>query len=262
MLENSLRVRCRNLRCRSKLPIPTENDHKAFCSAYCYNQFFHWKCAVCEREIPRGRHSKPRKCCRKPDCRNRYRLFPETYSPPEWAAKPSMGGRSQSSEPDSKNPCGTEAFFGDKSVRDWRWETSNGEHHLFFHDRHAATVSGVEGNWKIVYPITIPVQGTPTLEAGRKLAVNVALWTLPLDGATAARLARTNRQYREDAALIKTGGAPINILGGHRFKGAARLDPHLRHEIIATEKTLGEWLDWPPDEGAPIQKRATPKGRR
>jgi hypothetical protein len=27
-----LRVRCRNQRCRSKLPVPTDNEHKAFCT--------------------------------------------------------------------------------------------------------------------------------------------------------------------------------------------------------------------------------------
>ena len=189
-----MRVRCRNLRCRSRLPIPTENNHKAFCSPYCHARFFHWKCAVCENPIPRGRHSKLRKCCRKPDCRSAYRRFRETYSPTE---KPSAGHREPIREADVKNPCGTVAFFGDRSVRGWRWEASESEHRLLFHERHVATVSGAEGDWKITYPRTIPVQGAPTLEAARKKAVEVALWTLPLDPAAAKHIARTNRKYRE-----------------------------------------------------------------
>ena len=107
-----MRVRCRNLRCRSKLPVPTENDHKAFCSPFCHAQFFHWKCAVCETPIPRGRHSKPRKCCRDPKCRSAYRRFHETYSPTE---NPSGGHREPIREADVKNPCGTGAFFGEEA---------------------------------------------------------------------------------------------------------------------------------------------------
>jgi hypothetical protein len=80
MLQISLRVRCRNQRCRCKLPIPTENDHKAFCSPYCYNQFFHWKCAVCEVEILRGKRRKQPKCCRSPKCNKTYKNFAPTYT--------------------------------------------------------------------------------------------------------------------------------------------------------------------------------------
>jgi hypothetical protein len=50
-----LRVRCRNQRCRSKLPVPTDNEHKAFCTPYCYSQFYNRRCKVCEHPIQRGR---------------------------------------------------------------------------------------------------------------------------------------------------------------------------------------------------------------
>jgi hypothetical protein len=239
MSNRTARVYCRNSRCRTKLPVPTDNEHKAFCSPYCYNQFFHWKCAVCEDPIPRGRHSKPRKCCRKPKCRHAYKRFHAVYSAPDWgASKLSSWGSSQSIEPDSKNPCGTGAFFGDRSVQGWRWETSGAGHRLFFHDRHLATIEGVEGDWSITWPATIPVQGAATLEAARKKAIEVALWTLPIDPATAQRLARTNRRYRGNASVIKSGAAPINLIGGHRVVGDDRLDPALRGEIIATEATI------------------------
>jgi hypothetical protein len=37
---------------------------------------------------------------------------------------------------------------------------------------------GDDGVYRIVHPVTIPVQTAPTLEAARKLALNAALWTL------------------------------------------------------------------------------------
>jgi hypothetical protein len=63
MAENTQRVRCRNQRCRTKLPLPTDNEHKAFCSPYCFNQFYHWKCRVCEKPILRGRRRKMPEHC-------------------------------------------------------------------------------------------------------------------------------------------------------------------------------------------------------
>ena len=103
MLQTSLRVRCRNQRCRCKLPIPTENDHKAFCSPYCYNQFFHWKCAVCEVEILRGKRRKQPKCCRSPKCNKTYKNFTPTYT---FGYHPSLGAISASEVPLSQGAKG------------------------------------------------------------------------------------------------------------------------------------------------------------
>jgi len=74
---NGERVRCRNLRCRCKLASPTDNHHKAFCSQYCYDQFYRWKCVVCEKELPR--EGRPRKLCRGQKCRLDHRNFRSTY---------------------------------------------------------------------------------------------------------------------------------------------------------------------------------------
>ena len=108
MLQTSLRVRCRNQRCRSKLPIPTDNDHKAFCSRFCYDQFYNWKCVVCEAEIPRGKYSKPRKCCRSLKCNKDYRNFRDTYV---------FGLTEPDCKPDARNPWGTGAFFREEASR-------------------------------------------------------------------------------------------------------------------------------------------------
>jgi hypothetical protein len=47
----STRHRCRNPRCRLKLPVPVENKHRAFCSRGCHEQFYRARCLVCERDI-------------------------------------------------------------------------------------------------------------------------------------------------------------------------------------------------------------------
>jgi hypothetical protein len=81
------RVRCRNTKCRSKLPIPTSNDHKAFCTPYCRNQFYFWKCVVCEQPIQKGKRRKQPDHCHRRECRLSFGRYPETYlfaeSPPD-----------------------------------------------------------------------------------------------------------------------------------------------------------------------------------
>ena len=77
--DNLARVRCRNQRCRSKLPIPTDNDHKAFCSRYCYEQFYHWRCKVCENPILKSRRRKQPNHCHDHRCRRDFRRYPEAF---------------------------------------------------------------------------------------------------------------------------------------------------------------------------------------
>jgi hypothetical protein len=79
VLQQSLRVRCRNQRCRTKLPIPTSNDHKAFCSRYCYDQFYHLKCAVCEKPVAKRPRGKTPKWCIKRDCRLTFNRFRDAF---------------------------------------------------------------------------------------------------------------------------------------------------------------------------------------
>jgi hypothetical protein len=63
---------------------------------------------------------------------------------------------------------------------DWRWEDHASdrwldEHYLFLGGRHVATIIGKPGDYRVVYPDTIPVRTATTLEAARKAALNVAL---------------------------------------------------------------------------------------
>jgi hypothetical protein len=52
MFAQDLRHYCRNPRCRSKLPSPTDNHHRAFCCKGCHSSFYLKRCIVCENDKP------------------------------------------------------------------------------------------------------------------------------------------------------------------------------------------------------------------
>ena len=68
----TLRHYCRNPRCRSKLPSPASDPHKAFCTPGCHSSFYLKRCLVCENDKPAGSTAR-RKLCRRPKCEGRYR---------------------------------------------------------------------------------------------------------------------------------------------------------------------------------------------
>ena len=67
----NLLQRCRNPKCRSKLPTPTDNPHKAFCTKGCYGSFYLKRCLVCENDKFTTRAN--RLLCKRPKCENDYR---------------------------------------------------------------------------------------------------------------------------------------------------------------------------------------------
>jgi hypothetical protein len=79
---SALRQRCRNQKCRSKLAIPTDNDHHAFCSKYCFDQFYAWRCKVCENPILKGSRRKRPDHCHDHRCRKEFRTYPDAFSYP------------------------------------------------------------------------------------------------------------------------------------------------------------------------------------
>ena len=83
-----LRHRCRH--CRSKLPVPVENPHRAFCARGCYSSFYLKRCLVCEGAKPPGRSN--RKFCRRLQCRTEYRGNKDRFEPirPKPAPTPSL----------------------------------------------------------------------------------------------------------------------------------------------------------------------------
>jgi hypothetical protein len=76
----ALRHRCRNQRCKTKLEVPTDNHHRAFCTSYCYNQFYTWRCKVCEKPILKGRRRKQPDHCHDHQCRREFRRYTHKFS--------------------------------------------------------------------------------------------------------------------------------------------------------------------------------------
>ena len=67
----TLRHYCRNPRCRSKLPSPASDPHKAFCTRGCHSSFYLKRCLVCEGDKPDGSQLN-RRFCRRPRCKAKY----------------------------------------------------------------------------------------------------------------------------------------------------------------------------------------------
>src|SRR5258708_2214305 len=67
-----VRHRCRNPRCRSKLPATVSNSQEAFCARGCYNSFYLSHCLICEDPIEQPRRGK-RLICKKVKCRSALR---------------------------------------------------------------------------------------------------------------------------------------------------------------------------------------------
>src|SRR5262245_8216155 len=75
----------------------------------------------------------------------------------------------------------------------WRWDDLiiPGEHWLYdAHERVLVIVCGANDHWKIRYPVTHFLLQTTTLDAARKLAVNVAFWTWPISGPSSQNTSR------------------------------------------------------------------------
>jgi hypothetical protein len=75
----TLRHYCRNPRGGSKLPSPTSDPRKAFCTRGCHSSFYLKRCLVCENDKPAGSTAR-RKLCRRPKCEGRYRKNSAHYS--------------------------------------------------------------------------------------------------------------------------------------------------------------------------------------
>jgi hypothetical protein len=87
MQEIALRHHCRNRRCRSKLPTPTDIPQRAFCTRFCFDSFYRSRCVVCERDITtdpltgqRRRLSTQRRYCGR-KCAAQARQWPHRYHP-------------------------------------------------------------------------------------------------------------------------------------------------------------------------------------
>ena len=118
-----VRHRCRNPRCRSKLPAPVENPRNAFCVRGCFTSFYRHRCLVCEQEFARRRddqHICNRRKCKSAFRRNREQFFAKWYQDP---SSVKLG---------VKNPTKPGTFWCDKQGRGWCWERLPGDDQLPF----------------------------------------------------------------------------------------------------------------------------------
>ena len=78
---NDLRFRCRNPKCRCKLPTPVSNEREAFCNRGCHNAFYRRRCRVCECPIEQPKRG-TRLVCNKAKCKTAWRAQPCVGCPP------------------------------------------------------------------------------------------------------------------------------------------------------------------------------------
>ena len=108
-----LRHRCRNPRCRCKLPEPTPNPREAFCTRGCYSSFYLHRCRVCEGPIEQPKHG-TRLICKKAKCQNAWKTglgfgrFAE------------LGRASINSNPAQEVPVNEGAVTPSRADRAWR----------------------------------------------------------------------------------------------------------------------------------------------
>lgn len=63
------RHRCRNPKCRSKLPAPVSNEREAFCCRGCYESFYLHRCRCCEAPIEQ-KGGQQRFICKRSKCKS------------------------------------------------------------------------------------------------------------------------------------------------------------------------------------------------
>ena len=194
---------CRNPRCRSKLPAPVENEHRAFCARGCFESFYRSRCLVCEEPMRRKRESQRLKSGHR-RCAAEYRKFPRAYDyPSDEPAQKGGGGP-------FVNESLAEAHFTGLKTRDladrptshclrgWWWG-GDGERDHSLYDRDGLTVARIvpegDGRYHLRTPFAIPRRTWAHLEEAKRRAENLALMAMPLAAVgpkLAARIKRDN----------------------------------------------------------------------
>ena len=186
------RKRCRNPRCRSKLPTPVENEHHAFCTRGCYESFYRTRCRVCETDLRKTgkRGDENRRYCRPPNrCASEARKWPEKYG---------FGARPLLPYIDSTGlKIGIKADRPrHRTLRSWSWHSDDLEYEL--RDAAGTLLARIESNagrHRLTHPRTWPILSWPDMAETKHRAESVALSAIALDAVDpklAARLKRDN----------------------------------------------------------------------
>jgi hypothetical protein len=202
---HGLRYRCRNPRCRMKLPAPTENDHHAFCCRGCCSVFYRSRCVVCERDISNDPVSGQRRClstshrkfCGR-KCRAEGRRYPHVYA---WGVPEAVR---RTARPTYADKTGLKSAHEENQppltcLAHWRWggNPESGDYSLYNQDglTVARVVLEADGRYHLRTPIAIPRQSWSDLDEAKRGAESFALMAISLaefDPKLAARVAKDN----------------------------------------------------------------------
>ena len=229
------RKRCRNPRCRMKLPVPTDNEHHAFCTPGCHAGFYRARCLVCEDSMKRKREGQKLKSGHG-RCAAEYRKFPRAYDYPR-AENAKKGADSQIANESLGNPHEMGTFSGiagkrpsHRALRAWTWHSDDLEHEL--RDAAGTLLARLESNagrHRLTHPRTVPILSWGLAEAKRR-AESMALAALPLDPKTAARIAKDNATPHPMGAPLSLSALPVvdspPIAPAEPFEGDPLEIPH------------------------------------
>jgi len=191
-----LRHRCRNPRCRSKLPSPVSNLREAFCTRGCYESFHLKRCRVCEQPLEA-----------------KYRKI-----------KPNGGDRTKFVKVQNSSPtCGST-----DCKRRWRQKDGTGR---FSAPKQASGYQGSqESNLHQEVPISCgsvgAIQTAKTPVAIVPDGPNCSWEDGEYRRLTARNRAALREHFRKlaDQCLIQRHHPPVNVLGGYRFPDAPTVD--------------------------------------
>jgi hypothetical protein len=215
---SDLRHRCRNPRCRMKLPAPVENEHRAFCTRGCYESFYLNRCRVCERDLRKTgkRGDAGRLYCRPPaNCRREAEKWPEKYAGGLWGGFPETKLRSAHSTGLKIGLEGDRPLA--KCLAHYRWggDPDRGDHSLY--DKNDRAVARIvlqdDGRYHLRSPITWPPVSSNDLGEARHRAEALALAALPCEPKLSVQIKRANeaphpmgpplnRQLSQETAIV------------------------------------------------------------
>ena len=181
---------------RTKLAEPTDNLRRAFCTRFCWEQFYRHRCVVCEKPI--RRKNERQKTCIDHDCKAAIRRYPLAYSWPE---------KQKTGDTPSAHKCPSETLDSscskprDSCLRGWAWSgDGHGDYSLY--DKDGLTLARIEldgSAYRLRSPVTSPCLSWPGLEQAKRGAESIALADLPL-------VAGVNIEPRELARINATNG--------------------------------------------------------
>jgi hypothetical protein len=212
------RRRCRNPRCRQKLPCPTDNDHHAFCCGGCHASFYFNRCRVCEAPLRDKRGG--RLYCRPPNkCRQEAAKWPQKYG---FQPAPVLMDVCTLSESRSADKMGLKSGLKPErprygALRHWSWHSNELEHEL--RDSTGTLIARLESNagrHRLTYPFTFPILSWVDLVEAKHRAEAIALTHLKL-------VVGINIE-RPQLARIKAANTRPNPMGAPASKSIAFVD--------------------------------------